>query len=396
MIKHLIKYLWSKKRSNALITIETAVAFSILFVVLAHISFSITAYKAPKGYDQQNIWNVNMASPYSFDQPIPPQDYAMFRDLAESLKSFDVVEAVTFLTAPPYSGWTWGSNVFYNETEATIEINFFAPSAFEVLKVPLIAGRFLTQADIDDDKSAVVINRKLALELFGSEPAVGKMIRRGNDEELEIVGVIEDFKAHGEFQQATNYVIGEQNMSPTEAGRHFSMLIKYKGQVNSQIEKQITDHMDAFATGWSFGLTKLETLRQRHIQDNMRPLLITGIICAFLMLMVAFGLFGVLWQNVIARTKELGLRRALGATASEIRTQVVAERLLISTSAILIASVFLVQLPLLGAVPFINWTTFSIGFGGAFCGILLLTFLCSLYPSVLATRIQPSQALHYE
>jgi putative ABC transport system permease protein len=56
------------------------------------------------------------------------------------------------------------------------------------------------------------------------------------------------------------------------------------------------------------------------------------VIAAFLLVMVAFGLFGVLWQNTTQRIPEIGLRRALGADAGSIYRQIIAEQMLLSTA----------------------------------------------------------------
>jgi putative ABC transport system permease protein len=66
------------------------------------------------------------------------------------------------------------------------------------------------------------------------------------------------------------------------------------------------------------------------------------------------GLMGVLWQSVTRRTQELGLRRALGATASAVRNQVIGEIVVLTTIALLAGSVLFLQLPLLGVLSFVG------------------------------------------
>jgi putative ABC transport system permease protein len=113
--------------------------------------------------------------------------------------------------------------------------------------------------------------------------------------------------------------------------------------------------------------------------------------------MVAFGLFGVLWQNTTRRIPEIGLRRALGASAGSIYRQIVFEQLLLCSLAIAAALVLLVQLPLTGALgETLNWPVFA---GAALLStaiIYLLSLACSLYPGWRASRLDPAAALHYE
>jgi putative ABC transport system permease protein len=112
--------------------------------------------------------------------------------------------------------------------------------------------------------------------------------------------------------------------------------------------------------------------------------------------MVALGLIGVLWQNVTRRTREFGLRRAAGASQGDIRHQVIMEVVLTAAFALGIGAILAAQIPFLGIVPFVGAGT--IAAGAAVSGIIVLATVIAagLYPSVLATRIHPADALRDE
>jgi putative ABC transport system permease protein len=121
------------------------------------------------------------------------------------------------------------------------------------------------------------------------------------------------------------------------------------------------------------------------------------VIATFLLLMVAFGLFGVLWQNTTRRIPEIGLRRAIGASAGDIYRQIIAEQFLLSSVAMLVAMLLLVQLPITGALgELLNWQVFLGAAAVSMAAIYLLSLLCSVYPGWRASRLSPTQALHYE
>jgi putative ABC transport system permease protein len=133
------------------------------------------------------------------------------------------------------------------------------------------------------------------------------------------------------------------------------------------------------------------------LKAQFTPLVVLGVIAAFMLLMVAFGLFGALWQNTTQRIPEIGLRRALGARARDIYGQIVAEQLLLSSVAIAVALALLVQLPLTGALgQSLNWGVFAAAAGLSMAVIYLISLLCSLYPGWRASRLSPTEALHYE
>ncbi len=133
------------------------------------------------------------------------------------------------------------------------------------------------------------------------------------------------------------------------------------------------------------------------LKSQTIPLIVVGVIAGFMLLMVAFGLFGALWQNTTQRIPEIGLRRALGASAAEIYRQIVAEQFMLSSIAIALGLVLLVQLPLTGVLgEHLNWTVFLAAAALSMAVIYLLSLLCALYPGWRASRLSPTEALHYE
>jgi len=123
---------------------------------------------------------------------------------------------------------------------------------------------------------------------------------------------------------------------------------------------------------------------------------ILALIDIFLMIMVALGLIGVLWQTVTRRTMEIGLRRAQGATAADIYLQIMGELFFIATMGLIPGILLIVQFPLLNLIGDLKISVYFYSIAISMLLIYLLTFICGLYPGWLATRIRPAEALHYE
>lgn len=140
----------------------------------------------------------------------------------------------------------------------------------------------------------------------------------------------------------------------------------------------------------------LDRARKSHMRLVLAPMAAASLVAVFLIIMVGLGMVGVLWQNVSRRTKEIGLRRALGGTAGDVHRQVLGELLVIATAGLLLGMAVVVQLPLLEIVDWMSPGVFTVGLIVSLLVMYGLTIAAGLYPSWLATKVQPAGALHYE
>ena len=174
-------------------------------------------------------------------------------------------------------------------------------------------------------------------------------------------------------------------------------MLKLRPGTPRTFETRLNARLKQVRGDWNYIVTPLPDGRKSMLGTQMIPLTILSVIAAFLLVMVAFGLFGVLWQNTTQRIPEIGLRRALGASAGDIYRQIIAEQMLLSSGAMAVALLLLVQLPLTGVFgENLDWTVFFMASALSAGVIYLLSLLCSLYPGWRAARLSPTQALHYE
>ncbi|MBC8081884.1 MAG: FtsX-like permease family protein, partial [Hymenobacter sp.] len=146
---------------------------------------------------------------------------------------------------------------------------------------------------------------------------------------------------------------------------------------------------------WTSSITPLAEERATQLKTGLAPLVALVLVCVFLIINVALGLFGVLWQTISQRRGEIGVRRALGATAGTISGQIVGEILVVTTFGLGLGLLVAAQFPLLGVlgVPAgVYGTAMLLATGGLYA----LTFVCALYPSRLAAGIRPAVALREE
>ena len=152
----------------------------------------------------------------------------------------------------------------------------------------------------------------------------------------------------------------------------------------------------AAAPQWTFQAESLGQARDTRHQENLVPLAGYSVVAAFLLIMVALGLTGVLWLNVTQRTREIGLRRAKGATILNVQQQLVGEVLVLTSLAVLVGVILVAQFPLLDVIGEVPAGVYVAGLAIALVGIYALTTACAYVPSRLAGNVQPADALRYE
>jgi putative ABC transport system permease protein len=120
------------------------------------------------------------------------------------------------------------------------------------------------------------------------------------------------------------------------------------------------------------------------------------VLAGFLVFNVALGLFGVLWYSINRRRGEIGLRCAVGADARRISGQILGESLMMATLGVVLGLFFAIQVPMTGLFGSVGLGVYLLAMVSAAALIYLIVTACAVYPSRLAARIQPAEALRDE
>jgi putative ABC transport system permease protein len=211
-----------------------------------------------------------------------------------------------------------------------------------------------------------------------------------------VIGVIDAFRQHGEFSEPVHYSFRRFDPQSPEPGTPRLIALKVRPGTPAAFEATLMARLQAEARDWSFEVEPLSQSRDSFLRDRLTPLLAVAVVAAFLMLMVALGLTGVVWQNVTQRTREIGLRRAKGATAGRIHRQIVGELLLMTTLALAAGLVVVVQFPLLDLVAAVRPAVYAVSLALSAAAVYGLALVFGWYPSRLATTVLPAEALRYE
>jgi putative ABC transport system permease protein len=396
MLIHILKMVWNRKKSNALIVAEIAIAFLVVFSLTALALRNYQLYQTPLGFDYQNMWRVTIKPSAQWQ---PERDLVAVKQILSELEKQPEVSRAHLLDNPTFLNWSWTSSYELDGKIIRYTGNRFDDKAPETFGMTLLEGRWFGPQDSGQNYTPVLINKRFVDTFFPGENVIGKNIAEVNEknpQERRVVGVFQDFRQMGELSKLTPYLF--ERLDIDSSSNRPLRGIELKMSPNTQIifEEQMQKIMKRIAPHWEFDIQTWESKRQTHIKETLLPITILAIVGCFLMVMVAMGLFGVLWQNVTARTQEIGLRRALGSTEKQIHAQIITELLVVSFFGVSIAALILVQLPLLGVFSELNWSLFGSAFFIALVMMTLLSVICAFYPGKIATNYSPSEALHYE
>lgn len=414
MTRHLLKLVWNRKRTNALIILEIFFSFLVVFLVGTLALYFWDNYRQPLGYSWQNVWRISVdmkagdgnVSRRAADNQAGEQDeeaaaiarLKVLERLLREMEALEPVESASAAMVSPYDqgGWTSGMNIEGKDVE--MEANAASDHFADVMGLELVSGRWFQEADGALAYDPLVIDQDLARTLYGGEDPVGRQFGEPAPSERprRIVGVVREFRKSGELSARTNFMFERLRLDKPSWFQARSILVKVRPGTPAAFEEELAALLQGVAPDWSFRIKPLSEVRTSAFRELLSPLVAGGIVAFFLLLMVALGLLGVLWQNLLQRTRELGLRRAAGASRSSVHRQVLSEQAILTSFGVLLGALVVIQVPILDLVGFIRPEVFAGGLVFAMAAMYLLSALCAFYPSSLASRVQPAEALRYE
>ena len=335
----------------------------------------------------------------------PEQSRALFERIEDELSAVPGVSSVAASTVALMAGSSWGNDVRVQgfeagpDTDTNSRYNEVGPGYFRTLGIPLIAGREFTRADAQGAPKVAVVNEAFARKFNLGRDAVGKRMKRmgtpGTDLDVEIVGLAQDAKYNDVKREVpAMYVIPyrqDENLGFTS----FYVRTTLDEQQLLMAIPGVIKRLDP-----NLPIHDMKTM-QVQVRENMfLDRMISMLSAAFAMLatlLAAVGLYGVLAYTVAQRTREFGLRMALGADAGRVRGLVLGQ---VGRMTIVGGVVGLVAALALGRVA--RSLLFELDAHdpltlAASAAVLVFVALgAGLIPAHRASRLDPMRALRYE
>lgn len=399
MIRHLLKLVWNRKRASALIVAEILVSFIVVFAVITGVVTFASNWAQPLGYDWRNVWVVRIDFPFGTLERGGDELRDQMMRMVDEASQLPGVTAAAISSTPPYAFSTRNTARNINGRRVWFLMDDVTDGFADVMRTEVVRGRWFNSGDDASPYLPVVIDETFARNAWGDADPVGYKIEPEGEEgepTMHVVGVVRAYRKDGETSAPENMVFQRIAANGAHGRLGRNIVLRVEPGTPAQLEEQLAKRLQALAPDAPLEIRQMDAMRARALRMGLAPLVAGGIVALFLVSMVGLGLTGVLWQNVTRRTREVGLRRAMGATGPGVHRQILGEVVLLATLALAIGTIIVAQLPILGAFTIVTPAAFTAGLIGALATIYVLTVLCGLYPSWLASRLQPADALRYE
>jgi putative ABC transport system permease protein len=393
--------IYRKKSGAVLIAVQIAVTLAILSNAMALIVDRLSWSARLTGIDEANIFFIYATSvekPPSF-AALQSSDLALLRSIAGVVNAYAT-------NSFPLQGGGWSMSVDLEPDQkkpsAHIAYYFGDEQALDTLGVKLIAGRNFTASEIlDRDGSTappatgVIITRALAQRLFPRGDALGKSIYTETEDPSPIIGIID--RLQGPFVAATGFLSTFTENSVLAPFRPLAdsstYVVRTKPGSLNDVMKAARSKLEGINGIRIISATSMGEVRTRAYRSNRGLTLILGAVAFILVAVTAFGMAGLTSYWVAERRRQIGIRRALGATRQAILRLFQKENFLIALSGVLVGVLLAVALNiwLVGRFEMVRLDpAYVIGSGIV---MLLLGQVAILWPAMRAAQVPPALAI---
>jgi hypothetical protein len=278
-------------------------------------------------------------------------------------------------------------------------MNFAGGDVFRALSIPLMQGRVFTNDEAITPNTSVILSRSAAEKLWPGQNPVGRTVRPrlGNNDTLTftVVGVVGDVKQN-DWRESGQSVIYFPLTGPTpRAWGMGSPAYVVKSTRADMLKREVRAIIHEVAPEAPvYREFTMEFLARRSMLQLSFTMLTLGVVSALALLLGVVGLYGVLSYVVAQRTREIGVRMALGATAAVVRRQVVSQGAKVVLAGIVIGvGAGLVSTRLLATLLFGVKAVDPLVFGAMSAVMIGMGVLASYMPARRASSVDPIVAL---
>jgi len=389
---------------EALIAAEVALALALLIGACLMIRSVIRLYQVDAGFDPNHVLTAQLSLP-SARYPKVEQRMAFYQQVIARLKALPGVASVAGTSAIPLSGMEIGAGVLIEgrpQADSVDKLPLSKSEAvtadyFRTLGILLIQGRWFTEQDNKDAPAAVIINETFARRYLPGEDPIGKRLKVGADPDeswQSIVGIVRDIKhrtleeepqpeVYTPYLQTSDWALGIV-VRTTSDPRSLAAAVR---QAIWAADREVP--IFRFAT--------MDEFVSDSVSGRRFNLTLLSIFAVIALSLAAIGIYGVTSYSVTQRTREIGIRMALGAQRGSVMTLIIRQGMTVILIGISIGVITATALARL-----MRGLLYEVGAGDPltyiFVTVLLsgVALLACYFPARSATRVDPMIAIRHE
>jgi predicted permease len=389
----------ARRVRGVLVVAEAAASVALMVIAGLFVTSIVKLMHVSRGFDAQHVLSAEVV--------LPDEQYgdkairnSFYQRTLTRLRQLPGVTAAGAVSVLPLDGDYWGDLIGRIGDNTPLwqrpkgHFRWMTPGYLEALHVPVLAGR--TFEDRDFGRRVALISRSVAAKVWPGESAIGQKFQRGDPDEppFEVIGVVDDIRTLDLSMAPPRMVYVPYWYRSREAGTFVirtrqdpasmsSTLRKAIWSIDPQVPVPLVRTMEDVVSG---------SISARRFELN----LLVGF-AASAMLLAALGIYGVVAYSAVQRTREIGIRMAIGATARDVYELIVAQGM----APVLIGSVIGIGIAAL-AGRLISSLLFQVSAYDPLvaivaAAILILAGACAcLVPAWRAANTEPVQALRFE
>jgi len=389
----------SGRLRNALVVSEVALALVLLAGAGLMIRSMTSLLAMPPGFRTDHLLtaHVNLTAPQYQDQKRVKTFCAALLDRVSQLpgvKSAAIGEGFPMLDRIQATGFRVEGEPEPVGARPPADITKVSDGYFETLSAPILRGRSFTRVDAEQSKPTVgVVNQALAKLVAPQGDAIGKvLILGGGDTRLTVIGIKADT-----HQMGMDTETRPELFMPSRSIDSIALVIQTAGDP-LRLSKAVTDQVAAIDLNQP--VSDVKSMEQRMgegLEQRRFNMLLFSLFAGLALLLASVGIYGVLAYSVSQRTREIGIRIALGATGGNVARLVLRQGLLLATCGVAIGAAAAFALTrwmeslIYGVSP-----TDPVTFSSVAALLVAIALFASYVPARRAVRVDPMQSLRAE
>jgi predicted permease len=323
----------------------------------------------------------------------------LYRELQARLTSVPGVISASYSSDTLLSNglWTSGVHIEGQSKDSTVQTDMLAVGAefFETMRLPLIAGRTFSKSDFQSGRAVAVVNRTFGQRFLGGKNPLGVHLGgttpSGKDVEREIVGIVGDAK----YDDLRKSVEPTAYVPLQEGAAHFAIRASIQAEALIPTVRQVVASFDDNLPLFDVR-TQTETIDRLLFNERLVAQL-SSVFGGLALVLACVGLYGLLSYEVARRTREIGIRTALGAQRREIFRLVLRQGLTLTIFGAIVGITAAIGVTrYLGSLLYGVAATDPLTFVTIAFTLVAVALLAGYIPSRRATRVDPMVALRYE